>query len=327
MNNQCINIAISGLGLTTSDELKIRLRKLLPNNIGINWTNISDQNINCILINEHFFEHDNIQNIIQSKKIPYLKISKHSDQDGSTDENLLCFPINDELTLKDWVNIKLLNHSSNQPEQKPALILDHIDTDLKVAVDAKEIDFFTNIYQQDIRKILINDQFGTLAIIDHHAHLAWLEPTREAYRTDLSIQYTAANTTDFIKVSRKQHHNLENWLFNLIWQNPNIITIPSQDKSYRLKFWPQPNMADKKILLQLSGCFILGAEIQHVANKLNISVQTVQHFIAANFAINNVEIIPTKDCQFNKPSETENQTENQGFLKSFFGKLKSRFKF
>ena len=86
MNNQCINIAISGLGLTTSDDLKIRLRKILPNNIGINWTNISDQNINCILINEHFFEHDNIQNIIQNKKIPYLKISKHGDQLENTAE-------------------------------------------------------------------------------------------------------------------------------------------------------------------------------------------------------------------------------------------------
>ncbi|MEG0482835.1 MAG: hypothetical protein RR575_08165 [Acinetobacter sp.] len=324
MNNQCINIAISGLGLTTSDELKIRLRKLLPNNIGINWTNISDQNINCILINEHFFDHDNIQNIIQNKKIPYLKISKHSDPDGSTDENLLCFPINDELTLKDWVNIKLLNRVC-QPEQKPEVILDQIDSEY--SLETKEIEFFTDIFQQDIRKILINDQFGTLAIIDHHAHLAWLEPTREEYKTDLSIQYAAANTTDFIKVSRKQHHNLENWLFNLIWKNPNIITIPPEDKAYRLKFWPQPNMTDKKILLQLSACFILGAEIQHVANKLNIPVQTVQHFIAANLAISNAELILAKNCQFNKPPETENQTENQSFLKGFFGKLKSRFKF
>lgn len=325
MNNQCINIAISGLGLTTSDELKIRLRRILPNNIGINWTNISDQNINCILINEHFFEHDNIQNIIQNKKIPYLKISKHSEQAECVDENLLCLPINDELTLKDWVNIKLLNRSS-QIEQKPQALYD--DSPAEQDLEIKEVAFFTDIYQQEIRKILINDQFGTLAIIDHHAHLAWLEPTREAYKTDLSIQYAAATTTDFIKVSRKQHHNLENWLFNLIWQNPNIITIPSQNEAYRLNFWPQPNMADKKILLQLSACFILGAEIQHVANKLNIPIHTVQHFIAANLAINNAELISVKDCQFNQPSSsTENQTENQGFLKSLFGKLKTRFKF
>ena len=324
MNNQCINIAISGLGLTTSDELKIRLRKLLPNTIGINWTNIADQNINCILINEHFFEHDNIQNIIKNKKIPYLKISKHSDPTENTDENLLCLPINDELTLKDWVNIKLLNRTSIA-EQKPELINEHIAP--KPAFALKEIDFFTDIYQQEIRKILINDQFGTLAIIDHHAHLAWLEPTREAYKTDPSIQYTAANTTDFIKVSRKQHYNLENWLFNLIWQNPNIITAPTINHAYRLKFWPQPNMADKKILLQLSASFISGAEIQHVADKLNIPIQTVQHFIAANLAICNAELISAKDCQFNKTSDTENQTENQGFLKSFFGKLKTRFKF
>lgn len=324
MNNQCINIAISGLGLTTSDELKIRLRRILPNNIGINWTNISDQNINCILINEHFFEHDNIQNIIQNKKIPYLKISKHSEQAECIDENLLCLPINDELTLKDWVNFKLLNQTT-PVEQKPETLYDTVPPEQTLAI--KEIAFFRDIYQQEIRKILINDQFGTLAIIDHHAHLAWLEPTRETYKTDLSIEYVAATTTDFIKVSRKQHHNLENWLFNLIWQNPNIITVPSPNEAYRLNFWPQPNMADKKILLQLSACFILGAEIQHVASKLNIPIHTVQHFIAANLAIHNAELISIKDCQFNQPSLAENQTENPGFLKSFFGKLKTRFKF
>ena len=70
MNNQYINIAISGLGLTTSDDLKIRLRKILPTSIGINWTTIADQNISCILINEQFFENSNIQNIIQNKNIP-----------------------------------------------------------------------------------------------------------------------------------------------------------------------------------------------------------------------------------------------------------------
>lgn len=73
MNNQYINIAISGLGLTTSDDLKIRLRKILPTSIGINWTTIADQNISCILINEQFFENSNIQNIIQNKNIPISK--------------------------------------------------------------------------------------------------------------------------------------------------------------------------------------------------------------------------------------------------------------
>ncbi|KAF1025632.1 MAG: hypothetical protein GAK29_01787 [Acinetobacter bereziniae] len=322
MNNQCINIAISGLGLTTSDDLKIRLRKILPNNIGINWTSVSDQNIHCILINEQFFENDNIQNIIQNKKIPYLKISKHSEHTESAEDNLLCIPIYDESTLKNWVNIKLLQQTdqSSQTGEVPA---DEPENDLEI----KEIDFFSDLYIQDSRKIILSDHLGTIAIIDHHAHLAWLEATRDEYQTDRSIHYTAALTADFIKVSRKRQFNLENWLFNLIWKNPELVTLPAADKYYRLKFWVQPNQLDKKLLLQLTACFIYGAEIQHVSDKLNIPVATVQHFIAANLAIRNAEIISAKDSQFDKTQSDEQQTENKGILKSFFNKLKSKFKF
>ncbi|MEG6545773.1 hypothetical protein V6C59_07785 [Acinetobacter bereziniae] len=322
MNNQCINIAISGLGLTTSDDLKIRLRKILPPHIGINWTSVSDQNINCILINEQFFENDNIQNIIQNKNIPYLKISKHSEHTESAQDNLLCIPIYDECTLKDWVNVKLL-----QQADSPVTSLDLSIDDTETQLEIKEIDFFADLYTQDSRKVILSDHLGTIAIIDHHAHLAWLEATRDEYQTDLSIHYAAALTSDFIKVSRKRQFNLEDWLFNLIWKNPQLITVPAADKYYRLKFWVQPNQLDKKLLLQLTACFIYGAQIQHVADKLNIPVATVQHFVAANLAIHNAEIISAKDSQFDKTQSEEQHTENKGILKSFFNKLKSKFKF
>ena len=323
MNNQCINIAISGLGLTTSDDLKIRLRKILPTNIGINWTSVSDQNINCILINEQFFENNNIQNIIQNKNIPYLKISKHSEHKESAEDNLLCIPIYDEFTLKNWVNIKLLHKTETEQSELSQTPDDEADDQLEI----KEIDFFAALFHHDSRKVILNDHLGTIAIIDHHAHLAWLEATREEYQTDRSIHYTAAVTADFIKVSRKRQFNLENWLFNLIWKNPNLITVPAADKYYRLKFWVQPNELDKKLLLQLSACFISGAEIQHVSDKLNIPVATVQHFVAANLAIHNAELISAKESLFDKTSSDTEQTEEKGILKSFFNKLKSRFKF
>ena len=81
--------------------------------------------------------------------------------------------------------------------------------------EIKEIDFFAALFHHDSRKVILNDHLGTIAIIDHHAHLAWLEATREEYQTDRSIHYTAAVTADFIKVSRKRQFNLENWLFKL----------------------------------------------------------------------------------------------------------------
>jgi len=183
MNNQCINIAISGLGLTTSDDLKVRLRKILPTNIGINWTNVADQNLNCILVNEQFFENDHIQNIIHNKKIPYLKISKHSENNESVEDNLLCIPIYDDCTLKNWVNFKLLNRI----DQLEHVVESSVDLS-PPSLEIKEIDFFADLYHQDSRKVILSDQLGTLAIIDYHAHLAWLEATRDEYQTDRSTQ-------------------------------------------------------------------------------------------------------------------------------------------
>ena len=55
MNGHCINIAISGISLKVSDELKIELRKTIPHEFGINWINIAHPNIDLLLINENFF--------------------------------------------------------------------------------------------------------------------------------------------------------------------------------------------------------------------------------------------------------------------------------
>ena len=320
MNNIYINIAISGLGLSTADDLKMRLRKILPTDIGINWTSVADQNLNCILISEQFFENDNIQRIIHNKKIPYLKISKHTEHTESAEDNILCVPIDNELTLKNWVKIKLLNSRQQSNVDTPSLVPEP-------ESEPKTIDFFNNIYNHDSRKVILQDRLGTLAIVDYYAHFAWIEKTREEYQTDLSLHYAAATTTDFVKVSRKRQLNLENWLFNLIWKNPDLITLPAPNLHFRLNFWVQPNLEDKKVLLQLNACFIRGAEIQQVADKLQLPVTKVQYFIACNLAIQNAELISAKESQFNKPKATEQSTENKGIIKSFFGKLKSRFKF
>jgi hypothetical protein len=97
MDSHCINIAVSGLSLKVSDELKILIRNLISNQYGINWVNISNNNIDLLIINENFFDADNIQNIFQKKKIPYLKITKTPSQNGnSIYEHTLHFPLENQ---------------------------------------------------------------------------------------------------------------------------------------------------------------------------------------------------------------------------------------
>ena len=54
MDSHCINIAVSGLSLKVSDELKILIRDLISNQYGINWVNISSNQIDLLIINENF---------------------------------------------------------------------------------------------------------------------------------------------------------------------------------------------------------------------------------------------------------------------------------
>lgn len=56
MNNNCINIAISGLGLLTIDDIKKRLINGLPHSIQVNWTHITDNKLDCLVINEDFLK-------------------------------------------------------------------------------------------------------------------------------------------------------------------------------------------------------------------------------------------------------------------------------
>ena len=318
MSSSSINIAISGLGLSTTEDLKIRLRNLLPNDVGVNWINIADQNINGLLINEAFIDNQHIQNIIQHKKIPYLKISKQSTSSKSLEGHVLHIPIADELPLKKWVDVQLLPQSNIQSadQRRP-----------EVSTIQKDYSFFTEITQNDSRKLHFKDQFGTLAIIDHYRHFAWLEPSRQQIQTDHSIEYSQASTTDFIKVSRKKQINLEDWFFNLIWNSNQLLALPEPHLHYKIHFWPQPFNAERKIILQLSACFSHGAEIADVATKLGIPLETVQYFIATNLAINNAEKITAKTSQFGHLLKSQAENSDHGALISFFGKLKRRFGF
>ncbi|MEL1747383.1 hypothetical protein V2W49_23050, partial [Acinetobacter baumannii] len=111
MDRHCINIATSGLSLKVSDELKTLIRNLISNQYDINWVNISNIHIDLLLINENFFDSDNIQNIVQKKKCPYLKISKTPSKNGyQVDEHTLHLPLEKVESLLNWIEINLLSY-------------------------------------------------------------------------------------------------------------------------------------------------------------------------------------------------------------------------
>lgn len=325
MNKPRINIAISGLGLITTEKLKAKLREVIPQSIDLHWGKINEPEIHLVFIHEFFLETENIQKIIFSNHLTYLKISSDDQTQGIIKNNTLSLPVQDTMALKNWIKTHVLDRLNFAIEIEPQPI-EVTAAPLRHDFPLLDAQFITGIYDDLQRKVHVFDQRGSLAVIDHHLHVAWINPKRTPLYTDGSLQYASASIENFVDVSRKHQVNLENWLFELMWNSTDVCLLPHASAHFKLKFWPQPSIKDRKLILQLSACFIQGAEIQHVANKLGVDLRVVQNFINANFAIRNAELVNAKACQFDQQTKNEDQPDVSG-LRSFFGKLKRRFGF
>ncbi|MEG1697243.1 MAG: hypothetical protein RR282_09035 [Acinetobacter sp.] len=317
MNGHCINIAISGISLKVSDELKIELRKTIPNDFGINWINISDPNLDLLLINENFFDTEGIQRIIQQKQLPCLKISKGHGSCRIEENNTLYLPFQQTDALKNWIHLRLLSYiSDQQPEDE--VISNHN------AVNEK---FLEDMLNPENARLHLFDDHGTLAIIDTRSQVAWLEPTRTQTQTNHSFNYEFATTFDFTKVSRKIEYDLQDWLWNLFWHSLEFQQLaPNENEYFKIEYWPQPTQStDRKITLLLSACFIQGAQLAQVATQLRIPIQTVQQFVSACMISNNGGIIPATESNYLKSDASEQPVEQDNFLNKFFGKIRRRF--
>ncbi|RZF50747.1 hypothetical protein EXE30_11855 [Acinetobacter halotolerans] len=320
MNGHCINIAISGISLKVSDELKIELRKTIPHEFGINWINIADPNIDLLLINENFFDTEGIQRILEQKQLPCLKVSKGQGSSHLEEHNTLFLPFQHSDALKNWIHLRLISYLSDQRLQQPKVEV----VSTHNAINQK---FLTEMLNPENARLHLFDDHGTLAIIDTRSQIAWLEPTRTHTQTNHSFNYEFATTSDFTKVSRKVEYNLQDWLWNLFWHSEAFQCLaPSETEYYKIDYWPQPTQhTNRKTILQLSACFIQGAQLGQVATQLKLPIQTVQQFISACIISSNGDIVSASESHYLKTETAEQTTEQHGFLNKFFGKIRRRF--
>lgn len=318
MSNKIINIAISGLGSITIDEIKKRIIKSAPKSINMNWTTLNDSDLDCILINDSFFESKHIQKIITEKKIPFLKVTIKNIDKNQTDPNLFSITLNDDTPINALIQRCIdFKYKISQP------IFEKIEPEIPL----KTYQFFNGLYSEYCHKLTLRDQNGIVAVIDHHAHVAWPYLLRKIPRSDPSIYYNDAVTADLMQISRKHQVNLENWIFELIYSSNYLLESPEETSYYKIKYWPQPLFSETKSILQLSAAFMLGAQISHVSEKLDIPIHIVQKFIAANQAIHNIEQISARDSNFGAISNTTVDLQEQSSKLSFFQKLKRKFGF
>lgn len=325
MNKQYINIGIAGLSIHDTDELKHKINNILPENLNIQWKTASDINLDCLFIHEHFFETEGIQRILSNKHFPWLKIAKDEELSGKVTENTLYFPLLDTNDLNRWLDRHIIHTAEN-----------HSDTILDVPIIHSKLPTehrYTENYFKEMMNSTANskwhlyDNNGSLAVIDPTKNLVWLNTQHIPKITNFSFHYDLASTTDLLKVSRKDSFILQDWLWNLFWDSSDFYQIAPEDGHYKIMSWPKPtDKQNRKQIFQMSACFIQGAKMSKIAEQHNIPIILVRRFIAANIATGNIEKINIWDKHYTPPEKAE-KTEEQNFIKSFFGKIRVKFGF
>lgn len=102
-----------------------------------------------------------------------------------------------------------------------------------------------------------------------------------------------------------------------------LYNLTPDDGHYKIYSWPKPtDQFNRKVIFQLSACFIQGGKISKIAEQLQLPQNTVRHFVATN----NIEKINVWDKHYSPPSK-EIRSEEKNAIKSFLGKLRQKFGF
>lgn len=348
MKNE-VNIAIFGLSLSVLDELKNKIRLMLPANIDINWTNIAEPNLDCIMINDVFFSSSNIQNLIQNKQLNYLRLVKDENRGGSIEEDVLYIPLNNASALNQWIERHVLGKASSTstpaitPSNSSYTTQGSMQTARTSTVHQSSYD--SSNFQQSPAKVssqILNEIFdakngniqlfdasGKIAIAQANTERVWLLTPKRS--TDGSLNYTYATAQDVKDCQNAPVADLRLWMFNLAWNSHQALNFEvSTQKYYKLLFWPQATSGhDRKDIIRISSCFAKGASIEQVANHLKISHNLIERYILACLASHLITEIPAEQAKLVKfavPEQqaTPQQVEQASAVKSFFGRLRKR---
>lgn len=316
-----INIAIFGLSLRTLNDLKEQVRKAIPSDVNINWTNVSEPNLSALLINDIFFDTPSIQNLIKTNHLTVLKLISKTDKNSIVENNAVHLPILDIHPLQSWLASNVLARPVTPTllEEQPTKP-HHDNTDKQK--------FLEELINPLNGKIQIFDQNGSLGIADPRAHLFWADPNRLQQNTNHTLNFTYATMSDSIKLAKEKTQDLHFWLWNLLWRSPEYLELAPESGTFKLTYWPQPYADfDRRDILRLSACFAQGASIQLVASHLNIPEPRVRQFIAACLGLNFAIAISDNKAKFNPQKPNATPTEETGAIRRFFGGLRRRLGF
>ena len=317
-NSQTVKIAIFGLSLRLLHRMKEVLESVIPDDICIQWSNITDPGLDWLLINDVFYDAANIQRLLQNKKIKLLKLTKN--KLDSEDELLsFCLDKMDKQQLRHWVinNIYDMKVVDYDVEEKR---YDTLSEDLaQTDVDTKKL--LSQIVNPANGRIKLFDRDGEIALCDLNTQWIWSDHVTK--KTDQSLNFTHATLVEILNQSSKKYH-FKFWLWNLIWNSPELVVMPPEQGYLKLHIWPQPQLGQNhRDVFKMSACFSKGGSIQEVAERLALPIGTVQHFVATCLATDFIQYTDQPQAMPFYGIEKQTLNENSG-VRKFFNGLRRR---
>lgn len=302
-----IYVAIVGLSLNTTNQLKSLFHDAVNAQFKIIWTNIANPELNFVILNQSFIESP-AAHTIKTKNIPIITIQHDKNKENIIENNHLFLPFSDINNLKKWIqaNIKL-----------------KINTHFNFKEDINFLEKFNIIFESNNSNFFqcyINHEQNF--IIDKKMHEIWVQENFEfSPIKKLNIEILDFNQVVNLRQQKKKY-DLSLWLWHYLWSTIENPPILNQSIYYQLKFWPQLNKNIPKETLKIASCLQYGANIKLISKHLNLQPELVSKFIYIALACNLVDVIHENQANF-KLNDKENTDMT---LLSFFSKIRKKLR-
>lgn len=332
---QSVYIAIFGLSLRELNDLKILIKSMAPQHMEIQWSNVAESKLQTLLINEDFYKSPSIQRLLQNNRINVLKVKSRSDRPGIIENGVLHLPVTDRNALQLWLSehvfeakvetlVEQAEREKQQEAEEKQFKAKQQKQDAKKTYAAKA-EFVQDLHDPKNGRIQIFDRHGVLGIADTQRQTFLVDKSRIKKNTDQTINFTYATMTDSACLSETKQQNLQSYLWNLFWRSPSYLDFAPQKGAMKLLAWPQAEEGfDRRDILRLSACFAEGADMEFVAEHLQLDYDRVRQYVVTTVTAGLGEMISKSQANFELAPKSNHANDDQQAHK-FLGGLRRRF--
>ena len=245
------HFAMVGIGLATAAKLQALMAHSVPEAYQIQWVNVNDPQLQCIVIDQLFADARSIQNVLAQRPVPMLKVARDASRSGRLEQDTLYWPIDTAAPLVTWVAQQLLGQT---PATTVVSSVQPIVTTLQTTLNTATPDL--SVFDQLARPqgiIKLMDAQGEVALIDTNKQWCWPIRNKASVYLAHSAALTYTTHRDLSVQECIRPVDLKTWLWQLLWQSPHYHRVAQPHDVVRLLSWPQPPAgAERRALLRMS---------------------------------------------------------------------------